>query len=68
MIEVGTANNLGGAFGLERDRVGEATAAQSREHVKSIRAGVDRRKFSESTARERSGGDSGCRLPSSDDG
>ena len=61
-IEVGHADDLGGARGLDRDGIGEAAAAQAREHVERVRAGVDRHEIGGTAGRERSGGDAHRRI------
>ena len=65
-VEVGHADDLGGARGLDGDGVGEAAASQAGEHAERVRAGVDRHQVGRPARRERPGGHARRRLQAGD--
>ena len=62
-VEVGHADDLGGARGLDGDWIGEAASSKAGEHAERVRAGVDRHEVGGTAGRERSGGHARRRPP-----
>ena len=65
-VEVGHADDLGRARGLEGDGIGEAASSKAGEHVERVRAGVDRHQVGRTAGRERSRGHARRRLQAGD--